>query len=224
MHVKKWELGFSRSQTVYTILRAMIRDGELLPGHRLRESDIAKAHGVSRTPVREAIHRLVSDGLLEMNTAGGVAVTEFSKQQVLELYGLREFLEGASARSAAQHASPAEIKALREQADYSRTIAGTDFQKHAKLNQAFHARIADAAHSQYLSRALAQLSDFLMLVPGTAIEYPGRATEVHPEHSAILDAIDIRDADAAESAARLHVRNTGKVRLKVLFGRSRQPE
>jgi DNA-binding GntR family transcriptional regulator len=219
MDTKRWELGFSRSQTIYAMLKDMIRSGELPPGQRLREIEIAKAQGVSRTPVREAVHRLVSEGLLEMNAASGVAVTEFSKQQVLELYDLREFLEGASARSAAQHASPAEIRALRDQADFSRTIAETDFTRHAKLNQEFHARIADAAHNEYLNRALAQLSDFLMLVPGTAIEYPGRAPEVHPEHTAILDAIDARDADAAESAARLHIRNTGKVRLQVLFGR-----
>ena len=78
--------GLSRSQIVYTALKDMIREGTLRPGQRMREIEIAEAQGVSRTPVREAMNRLVSEGLLEVSSARGVAVTELSKQQVLEIY------------------------------------------------------------------------------------------------------------------------------------------
>jgi len=211
--------GLPRSQIVYTALKEMIREGTLQPGQRMREIEIAEAQGVSRTPVREAMNRLVSEGLLEVSSARGVAVTELSKQQVLELYGLREFLEGASARFAAQHASLPEMRSLRELADYPLTIAEHDAVEHAKLNKRFHAQIAEAAHNNYLSRALALLSDSLMLVPGTTFEHPGRVAAVHAEHIAILDAIDARDADGAEQAARIHIRKAGEVRLQMLFGK-----
>jgi DNA-binding GntR family transcriptional regulator len=184
----------------------------------MREIEIAEAQGVSRTPVREAMNRLVSEGLLEVSSARGVAVTELSKQQVLEIYGLREFLEGASARFAAQHASLPEMHSLRELADHALKIDEDDAGQHAKLNKRFHVQIAEAAHNNYLSRALALLYDSMMLVPGTTFENPGRVAAVHSEHIAILDAIDARDAEGAEQAARLHIRKASDVRLQMLFG------
>ncbi len=210
--------GLPRSQIVYTALKEMIREGTLQPGQRMREIEIAEAQGVSRTPVREAMNRLVSEGLLEVSSARGVAVTELSKQQVLEIYALREFLEGASARFAAQHASLPEMHSLRELADHALTIDEDDAVKHARLNKRFHVQIAEAAHNTYLSRALALLYDSMMLVRGTTFENPGRVAAVHAEHIAILDAIDARDADGAEQAARLHIRKAGEVRLQMLFG------
>jgi len=203
---------------VYTTLKGMIRDGVVRPGQRMREIEIAEAQGVSRTPVREAMHRLVSEGLLEVSSSRGIAVTELSKQQVLELYALREFLEGASARFAAQHASLPEMRALRELIEHIHTIPEDDHARHAAMNKRFHAQIAEAAHNSYLNRALAQLSDSLMLVPGTTFQAKGRVAAVHKEHVAILDAIDVRDAEGAERAAREHIRKAGEVRLQMLFG------
>jgi DNA-binding GntR family transcriptional regulator len=207
-----------RAQAVYASLKDMIRDGSVRPGQRMREIEIAEAQGVSRTPVREAMHRLVSEGLLEATPARGIAVTELSKQQVLELYGLREFLEGASARFAAQHASLPEMRALHELLEHVHTVPDEDHARHALLNKRFHALIAEAAHNTYLSRALQQLSDSLMLVPGTTFQAKGRVSAVHAEHLAIIAAIDARDADGAEAAARDHIRRAGEVRLQMLFG------
>jgi DNA-binding GntR family transcriptional regulator len=207
-----------RAQLVYATLKGMIRDGGVRPGQRMREIEIAEAQGVSRTPVREAMHRLVSEGLLESTSARGIAVTELSKQQVLELYALREFLEGASARFAAQHASLPEMRALHELIEHIHTIPEDDHFQHAALNKHFHAQIAEAAHNTYLSRALSQLSDSLMLVPGTTFQAKGRVGDVRREHLAILNAIDARDAEGAERAAREHIRLAGQVRLQMLFG------
>lgn len=207
-----------RAQLVYTTLKEMIREGAVRPGQRMREIEIAEAQGVSRTPVREAMHRLVSEGLLEASAARGIAVTELSKQQVLELYALREFLEGASARFASQHASLPEMRALHELLEHVHTIPEEDHGQHALLNKRFHAQIAEAAHNTYLSRALSQLSDSLMLVPGTTFQAKGRVAAVHTEHLAIVAAIDARDAEGAERAARDHIRKAGEVRLQMLFG------
>jgi DNA-binding GntR family transcriptional regulator len=209
----------SRSQFVYGRLKEYIRNRTLVPGQRLREAEIAEMLNVSRTPVREAMNRLISEGLLALNPTRGFAVAELDKQQVLELYALRESLEGASARLAAQHASEPELTSLADLLAENRAIDSADYARHAVLNKHFHARIAEAGHNRYLQRALANLSDSLMLVPGTTYELPGRVLEVHREHNAILDAMQDRDPDRAEAAAREHIRNAGAVRLKLLFGR-----
>jgi len=209
--------GLPRSQIVYRTLKGMIRDGQLRPGQRMREIEIAEAQGVSRTPVREAMNLLVSEGLLEVSSARGIAVTELSKQQVLEIYALREFLEGASARFAAQHASLPEMRSLQDIIDSTEGI--DDPLEHALLNKRFHGQIAEAAHNNYLGKALALLSDSLLLVPGTTFQAPGRIEAVRDEHLAILNAIFARDADEAERSARAHIRKAGEVRLQMMFGR-----
>jgi DNA-binding GntR family transcriptional regulator len=209
----------SRSQLVYVRLKELIRRRILVPGQRVREAEIADMTRVSRTPVREAMNRLITEGLLAVNPVRGFAVAELDKQQVIELYALREFLEGASARLAAQHASEPELAALRDLLAESRRIEDDAHERHAVVNREFHARISEAAHNRYLQRALAQMSDALTLVPGTTFEMKGRAEQVYAEHTAILDAMDARNADQAEAAAREHIRKARDVRLRQLFGR-----
>jgi DNA-binding GntR family transcriptional regulator len=214
------ESGLSRSQFVYNALKGFIRDGTLKPGQRIREAEIADRLRVSRTPVREAMHRLITEGLLWVNPMRGFAVAELDKQQVLELYALREFLEGASARLASQHASKLELDALRDLLAESKRIADDDAERHAALNKRFHARIGEAAHNRYLQRALLLMFDSLALVPGTTFEVKGRAKQVYKEHLAIVEALEQRDAAKAEETAREHIRRAGEVRLRLLFGMS----
>lgn len=208
--------GLSRAQLVHRAMKDMIRQGQLVPGQRVRESEIAEAQGVSRTPVREAMNLLLSEGLLEFSAARGLAVTELSKQRVYEIYALREFLEGASARFAAQHASLPEMRAMEDLLEHARTI--TDPVQLAKLNKLFHAQTAEAAHNDYLSHALGLMADWLLLIPGTTYRSPGRVDEIHQEHEAILKAIIARDTEAAEDAARRHIRSAAGTRLQVMFG------
>lgn len=209
----------SRSQLVYSRLKELIRTRALKPGQRIREAEIAELIQVSRTPVREAMNRLISEGLLALTATRGFVVAELDKQQVIELYALREVMEGASARLAAQHASSHELIALGDLLDEGQKIAHNEFDRHAILNRQFHSRISEAAHNRYLKKALDLLSESLMLVPGTTYEAPGRLAEVFVEHKAILDAMVARDPELAERTAREHIRNAGSVRLRLLFGR-----
>ena len=101
-------------QEAYGRIRAAIRDGTLGPGLRLTETDLAARFGVSRTPVRQAIARLEAEGLLTHEPRRGLTVMRPDHQQVVELYVMREVLEAAAARLAAQHASPTEIGAMAE--------------------------------------------------------------------------------------------------------------
>jgi DNA-binding GntR family transcriptional regulator len=212
------ELGFSRAELVYRSIKGLIRDGGFPPGQRLKEAELADRLGVSRTPVREALSRLMADGLLTLHPMRGFAVAELDRQQVLELYALREFIEGAAARFAAQHASPHEIRSLRAMIEDSRKIDGRDASAHASMNKRFHAAIGEASHNRYLKEALARLADSLDLIRKTTFLIEGRTGDVERQHLTILDAIEARDADGAEAAARDHIRKAAEVRLALLFG------
>lgn len=206
----------SRADFVYQQLRRGIRSGDFRPGDRMREADLAARLNVSRTPIREAIRRLASEGLLEVAASRGVMIIQLDKQQVRELYALRETLEGTAARLAAQHASADEISEMRELlARPGNTNKSPDVV--AKFNHAFHRAIHDAAHNRYLAHALEHLSDSLALLPGTTFEMPGRAASAHAEHLAILAAIEKRDPEQAERLARSHIQMAGKTRMRMMF-------
>lgn len=207
--------GTSRAQWVYKALREAIHAGKYGRGERIREEEVARSLGVSRTPVREALSRLQAVGLLEMS-AGGLVVTTLSRPQVVELYAMREFLEGAAARFAAQHAAPSEIAALHHIARIFERSSG-DPVKFAHVNREFHSAIYEAAHNRYLSRTLNELSDALALLPNTTFAVGGRAEEAIIEHAKIIDAIEKRNADEAERVAREHIRKAQEARLAMMF-------
>lgn len=204
----------SRAEFAYRRLQEAIRSGALRPGQRMRESELADLLNVSRTPIREAIRRLGSEGLVVLGPSRGMMVAELDKQQVRELYELRATVEGAAARLAAQHASPSESMAMRELLLESDS---TDPEENARINRLFHQAIHDAAKNRYLTRTLIQMSDFLALLPGTTFEVEGRRAAAFNEHMAILEAIEGQRPDEAERAARHHIEMAGATRLRMMF-------
>lgn len=204
----------SRGELVYHALLEAIRSGKLLPGHRIREEEIASTLGVSRTPVREAIQQLQSRRLVEYAPGRGMAVMEMTRQQILELYAMREVLEGAAARFAAQHASIDEIYVMKGLLD-ELSAAGDDAPTLARLNAALHRTIYEAARNRYVQEALASLQDALSLLRVTTFSVPERHVSADKEHRDIVDAIEARNPDEAERAARLHIREAQRARLKL---------
>lgn len=208
--------GDTRALTTYETLREQIRRGELRPGTRVREEEIAAALGVSRTPVREALGRLQSRGLLT-NASGGMVVTELSRREVMELYAARGVLEGAVARFAASNALASDLTALAyvfKLFDQHTDALGT-----AQVNIQFHRALYDAAHNNYLLRMLEELNDSLSLLPSTTFTVPGRVDAARAEHRRILDAVIARDPEAAERVAREHIDCALQARLELLFAR-----
>lgn len=209
------DTGLSRAQGVYNELRAGIREGRYRPGERIREETIARSLGVSRTPVREALSRLATHGLLEL-AAGGLVVASLSRPQVMELYAMREILEGSAARFAAQHAAPAELVTLKRLSRAFEERHG-DPAALARRNRDFHAAIYEAAHNRYLMRMLDDLNDALALLPNTTFAIPGRSEMAVREHDAVVEAIERRDPEAAEALAREHIRQAQQARIRLLF-------
>ncbi|GAB3680456.1 GntR family transcriptional regulator [Salinisphaera aquimarina] len=205
----------SRGETAYLRLKEEIQAGNLQPGTRVREVEIAERLGISRTPAREAIRRLESDGLVSFVPRHGAVISKLDHQETMELYDLREILEGSAAGFAARHASPAEIEELEELISAEPAI-GDNPKQLADLNRVFHASLYRAAHNRFLERALLGLRDSMTLLGGTSLRVEGRHETAHTEHLAIVSAIAERDLEKAEIAARQHIRSAQRARLKLM--------
>ncbi|MFT5174002.1 MAG: DNA-binding GntR family transcriptional regulator [Gammaproteobacteria bacterium] len=206
----------SLGEYAYERLRARIREGALPPGTRVREAEVAGQLGISRTPVREALRRLEADGFLTFEPHRGTVVVQLDHQSVMELYAMREALEGTAAGLAAQHASEAEIANLCDMLDREAAILD-DPQGLATHNAQFHQMLFRAAHNRYLLKTANALRDSMALMRGTTMAVPGRAGTAHDEHRALVEAIRTRQSGAAERAARGHIHSAQTARLKLLF-------
>ncbi|AWN14795.1 GntR family transcriptional regulator [Salinisphaera sp. LB1] len=205
----------SRGEAAYLQLKEAIRSGSLAPGTRVREVEIAERFGISRTPAREAIRRLESKGLISIVPHQGAVISSLDHQQTMELYDLREILEGSAAGFAARHASAAEVEELAELVASEPPFAD-DPHRLAELNRVFHASLYRAAHNRFLEHALLNLRDSMALLGGTSLRVAGRYDSAHDEHEAIIAALNARDETAAETAARAHIRNAQRARLKLM--------
>lgn len=210
--------GASRAELAYTNLRAAIHGGRFGPGERVRETDIAEWLGVSRTPVRDALKRLESDGMLTSAPRRGLIVAELDQQQVSELYAVRDLLEGLAGRLAAEHATAAEIAAMRDLLERQVRTRDEDTAGLARLNQLFHEVVSRAARNRYLSNVLDSFESSLALLPGTTYSAPGRSATALKEHTEIVNAIERRDPARAEHVAREHMRAAERIRQLMISG------
>lgn len=209
----------SRGELVYQQLRKAIESGELKPGERVMEVEVAEWLKVSRTPVREALRRLESEGTLALEARTGLVVASLSRQTMLELYVMREVLEGTAARLCTRHASDAEIMEIAALVAREERLKG-NFEELARHNRLFHEAVHRGAHNRYLEKSLHAVNDSMWLLGKSQMLLPERAASALAEHTELLRAIEKRDPDAAEAAARRHVRSAQQQRLKQLFPES----
>ncbi len=196
-------------------LRQAIKQGRYGPGDRVRESEVLAWLGVSRTPVREAMHRLKADGLLVADRTGGYQVAGLDGRQVQEFYEVRATLEAQAAKSAAQHISSFEIEILEDILYQSYENIGS-VKKLRQYDDAFHSTIYDAAHNRYLRQTLTNLRSVLGLLRGSVYDSEDRRRASLDEHKAIFEAIKLRDSDAGFEAAAHHMTEVSKARLTMM--------
>ncbi|MEP7457685.1 GntR family transcriptional regulator [Phyllobacterium sp. SB3] len=206
--------GLSLGEAVFRALRQALRSGQYRSGDRLREDEIAQTLKVSRTPVREALNRLMATGFIEQASGRGLVVRHLDIAEVLELYAMREILEGAAARLASRHASLAEIEALNDLEGRFEAL-NDDPAEMAKVNRTFHETIFRAAKNRYLDGALEELQDGISLLHPTTFTVQQRPGTAANEHREIIAAITGRDADRAEQMARLHIQESLRTRLRL---------
>jgi DNA-binding GntR family transcriptional regulator len=206
----------SRGAKAYERLREAIATGRLKPGSRVLESELATLLDMSRTPIREAIAALESDGLVSVDGARGRVVTKLDYQSVMELYAVREVLESTAAGLAARNASEMEILALRDMLEREEQILD-DPGKLADHNRRFHEAIYHCSHNRYILKMLQYIqTGMLLLQPAGRTGNERRETGL-VEHRAIVDAIEARDPAASEAAIRQHVRRSQQARIKLML-------
>lgn len=198
--------------TVYERIRDAILEGALEPGRVLSENQLASEHGASRTPVREALHRLEVEMLVE-RAGRSLRVRETSPEEILDIYDVRITLEGSAARGAATRATELDRARLAAAAEAMRA-AGDDARARARRNREFHEALWAASHSPTLVDLLQRLHVHLIRYPKTTLEGDDRWQTVLDEHDALLDAIDRRDGDEAQRVAEAHMAGAREVRLR----------
>lgn len=197
----------------FEILLAAIEKGELLPGERLQETRLAKQFGLSRTPIREALHRLETLGLAEPGPQRGLTIVQISYEKLRQLFAVREGLEKLAMDLAIVSASDDEIALLQEMVARESTL--TDSKALHDHNRLFHRQIYRATHNPYLIEMLDNLRIHLSLLRGTTYQMPARVEEAKREHQAIVDALVKRDRQAAQDAACQHIRSGYRARLSI---------
>jgi DNA-binding GntR family transcriptional regulator len=206
----------SRGVKAHQILREAIATGRLKPGARVLESELAALLDMSRTPVREAIATLEAEGLVSVDGARGRIVTKLDYQSMMELYAVREVLEATAAGLAARNASEMEMIALRGMVELEEQIL-EDAGRLADHNRRFHEAIFYCSHNRYILKMLEYIqTGMLLLGQVTRVGDERRGTALS-EHRAIVEAIEARDATAAEAAVRHHVRQAQQARIQLLL-------
>lgn len=198
------------ADSVYQALRNAIVFGELPPGRRLLERELALELAVSRTPVREALRRLAEEGLVSGVPNRGFVVRTVTLEEAEHVYAVREPLEVLAARLAARRCSPRQVAELEECLRRAERAARVgDWRTVVLENNAFHDRIAHASGNPVLARTLDLLRNQVNLVRMALwARRPDRPHETLRQHRRILEALRSRDPQAAATASRAHLQSS----------------
>ncbi|QCI65902.1 GntR family transcriptional regulator [Phreatobacter stygius] len=198
--------GRTAAEAVYLALRDDIVSLARKPGSQVNEKAIALAHGVSRTPVREAILRLAGEGLIDVVSKAGTYVSRIRLSALAETIVVRKALEEVTVRAAVAHATPSQIIEMRalltRQAEASE--AGDQGAFHL-ADEAFHETIARAGGFPGIWALVQTVKLQVDRYRRLTLPQPGRMALVIREHKLVLDAIEARDADAAAEAMGRHI-------------------
>jgi DNA-binding GntR family transcriptional regulator len=212
----------SLSQGVYERLRHQLRAGAFPPGTRLVNRKVAAELGTSTIPVREAIGRLVSEGLLQATPGAGAFVSTPDPNELGELYDVREVLEALAAAEAARLATPGLISELEGICDRFRAIATSipngrgkhadraRFEQWLRCEEQFHARLIAAARNRWLSKVVAELrliSEVFAAHRATPrLLTRALADAAAAQHAALVKILARHDAEQARSWMARHIR------------------
>jgi DNA-binding GntR family transcriptional regulator len=208
----------TRAGVVAAELRKLIRGGDLQPGTRLRQKDIADRFGVSTTPVREAFVTLAREGLVQQDDHRGVRVFTPSAEELAEVYEMRQLLEPQATRIAAKEISSEALAELERIVEEMKTA---DAARYAELNHELHSQIYSAANRPRLLRMIESLREaaagyLLLTVPEYAGEYREQA---HHEHEEIVYNMRNGTPAAAARAMSKHLAHSA-ANVRSLFGPS----
>ena len=193
-------------QEVAELLRERIFSHELAPGSWIDELKLAEEYGISRTPLREALKVLATEGLVTMKVRRGAYVTEVSDTDLSDVYHLLALLESDAAGVVAEKASQAQIEELQDlHGELEKAVGNRE--RFFEINEAFHMRLLEIANNRWRNQMVADLRKVMKLNRHNSLLKSGRIEESVAEHRAIMAALAARDAEACAQRMREHFRN-----------------
>jgi DNA-binding GntR family transcriptional regulator len=202
-----------RGAEAYERIREMILDAQLPQGSMLTEAGLVRELEMSRTPVREALHRLELEHYLGSVPGIGYIVAELGEHDMINAYKVRAVLEGLAAESAAISANRMDLARLEDLYDaMAEAWERGDDAELARLNGDFHRAIASASNNSYAEGMLDDIRDVFERFRATALAAPRRREEAHAEHGELIAALKARDGERAKKLAIEHVHRALEVR------------
>lgn len=200
-------------QQTYQALYSAILSGELAPGQRLIETQLATKFQVSRTPIREAIRQLQLKGLVMTDESGGLCVTQVSVEDAMHLYDCRIALEQLAVRGACQFATPEDLQRIEQNlADSDAAVERQGNHPSSpellELNFEFHRLLAESSGNPWLVSLLEQVSDKITLLRVQTLRTTPNVLNIHTEHRQIYEAIAQRNEAAAIQAITQHLQSS----------------
>ena len=213
----------SLGQEVTLILRRMIQEGELKAGERLVEERLAEQLGLSRTPVREALHRLEQEALLLKRPRGGYEVRQLTIDEVEEVAGVRGILAAYAAERAATRITPQTLQELAlNMEEFEQAFKQGDEETLVESNTEFHAIILRASESPILNRLLGELQGEVERVSRAAVSNIAAGEWTVIDHQAIYQAIKDGDGKKAAMLAKSHVAKSAQHLIAQLLARDNE--
>lgn len=205
----------SLRERAYEAIKAQILDSRYEPGSMLSEAQLAADLDISRTPIREALRQLATNGLVEILPKRGVLISRLTLEDVVEVYQLREQLECFATRLASIRLSPQDVAGFRS--DHERALSSLN---RGRLREAYdhsvlmHQRIMELAGNSRLRQFMQQLSDQVHRFGLLTLRH-GRAAQAIAEHGAIIEAMAENDGARADALMRSHLREDRNVVLRL---------
>jgi DNA-binding GntR family transcriptional regulator len=200
----------SATQKAYDVLKQRLVAGSYPPGAQLKEEHIARDLGLSRTPVRAALKRLIDDGLATMDAGRGVRVAEWTDADILETYHLRALLEAHAAQRAAERRDPAVVASLQQlNREMTAAMAKDSAESVLRLqaiNSRFHRTILEGSGSPRLKQLLASIIDMPIVVRSFFVSNREDLQQSLQHHKDVTAAIAAGDGEVAAQAMQLHLR------------------
>ena len=208
------DLPKSIADQIYETLRNGIIKGEIEPGHRLFEVEVAKMFDASRTPVREAFRRLEQDALAERLAQGGIRVPQLDEQTIHDLFALRALLETHAIELACERITPEEIAILKqcrvqayELLKFSEVNRDFTLNMILELNSSFHDVIYKSARSKFLIKVLVNIRAVVLSLRTISLRLDS-LREIWDEHSEMIDHLENRDKEGAVRLLNQHISKT----------------
>lgn len=203
------------SSSLFSKLQKDILTGELKPGQKLTEQDICKKYKISRTPVREALRQLETDGLVENILNRGAFVVGLSQQDFEDMFELRKAYEVQAVKWAIQRITDDEMDALEETFEFMEFYTlRNDVDKMLTINTGFHQIIYEASHNRMLRQLLSSYQTYLKYRSQEDVYKDDYLSAVLEEHRMIFKAFKEKDIEAGAEAMERHIENSKKRRCK----------